>query len=60
VESTFAMFRPPLALGVCTLMPAAMRVVSLTWSSVASSVLLTLRVLYRNPPSVSRVAKMVP
>jgi hypothetical protein len=37
-----------------------MRVVSLTWSSVASSVLLTLRVLYRNPPSVSRVAKMVP
>ncbi len=36
VESTLAMFNPPLALGVCTLMPAAMCVVSLTWSSVVS------------------------
>jgi hypothetical protein len=60
VESTLAKLKPPLTLGVWTLMPAAMRVVFLTWSRVDVSVLFTLRVLYRKPPRVRRVAKMVP
>lgn len=42
------------------LRPAAIRVLSLVWSSVERSVLVTLRVLLRYPPRVNRVQKAVP
>lgn len=60
VELTFANWIPPLAYSVWTLRPAAMRVLSLTWSSEAVSIDVTLRVLYRYPPSVKRVTKTDP